>query len=299
LAWRTVVVSNPARLRVDADRLVIAQEAEAALPLDDIAVLMIESQQVALTTPVLSRLAEVGASVVICGPKHTPILVAYPCAGHSRLSGVHRIQLSTSQPFRKRCWQRIVQAKIRNQSECLRLLGCDGSARLSALAADVASGDPKNVEGLAAREYFRFLFGPEFVRMREDAVNAALNYGYAVVRAGVARGLAAHGLLLSQGLHHYSELNSFNLADDFLEPLRPLVDLLAATFSPPPVELQKHHREALALLLACEVGIDGGAHSVTYSCELMASSFVAACRAGNPALVKLPSLLPLREHRYE
>ena len=284
---------------MDADRLVIAQEAEVALPLDDIAILMIESQQVALTTAVLSRLAEVGASVIVCGAKHLPVLAAYPCSGHSRLSGIHRLQLSTTLPFRKRCWQRIVQTKIRNQAECLRLLGCDGADRLEGLADQVGSGDPANVEALAAREHFRFLFGPEFVRMREDGVNAALNYGYAVGRAGVARGLAAHGLLLTQGIHHSSELNPFNLADDFLEPLRPLVDMLAATFSPPPVELQKHHREALALLLACEVCVEGEAHSVTHCCELMAASFVSACRVGNPALLKLPSLMPLREHRYE
>ncbi len=260
---------------------------------------MIESQQVALTAAVLSRLAEVGATVFVCGAKHMPVIAAYPCCGHSRLSGIHRMQLSTTLPFRKRCWQRIVQAKIRNQAECLRLLGCSGAERLLGLCEQVGSGDPGNVEALAARDYFASLFGPEFVRMHEDGVNAALNYGYAVARAAITRALAAHGFLLTQGIHHFNEQNPFNLADDFLEPLRPVVDMLAATFSPAPAELQKHHREALALVLACEVCVEDEAHSVTHACELMASSFVSACREGDPALLKLPTLLPLREHRYE
>ena len=292
-------MSNPARLRIDADRLVIAQEVDVPLPLDDIAVLIIESQQVALTTAVFSRLAEVGASVIVCDSKHMPVFIGYPCAGHSRLSGVHRMQLATTLPFRKRCWQRIVQAKIRNQAECLHLLGRDGVKRLLDLSDQVRSGDPTNVEGLAAREYFRSLFGEEFVRMSGDGINAALNYGYAVLRASIARSLAAHGFLLAQGVHHSSELNPFNLADDFLEPLRPLVDMLTATFSPLPVRLEKHHREALAWLLACDVCVDGQVVSVTYCCELIAASFLSACRKKDPSLLKLPTLMPLREHRYE
>jgi CRISPR-associated protein Cas1 len=269
------------------------------LPLDDIAVLMIESQQVALTTAVLSRLAEVGASVIACDSKHMPVFIGYPCASHSRLSGIHRMQLAATLPFRKRCWQRIVQMKIRNQAECLRLLGCKGADRLLDLASQVRSGDPNNVEGLAAREYFRSLFGDEFLRMREDGINAVLNYGYAVLRASIARSLAVHGFLLTQGVHHSSELNPFNLADDFLEPLRPLVDMLSATFSPMPVRLEKKHREALAGLLACDVCVDGQVVSVTHCCELIAASFLSACRKKDPSLIKLPELMPLREHRYE
>lgn len=269
------------------------------LPLDDIAVLMIESQQVALTAAVLSRLAEVGASVIVCDSKHMPVFIGYPCSGHSRLSGVHRMQLAATLPFRKRCWQQIVQVKIRNQAECLRLLGRKGAERLLDLVGQVRSGDPSNVEGLAAREYFRSLFGDEFLRMREDGINAALNYGYAVLRASVARSLAVHGFLLTQGVHHSSELNPFNLADDFLEPLRPLVDMLSATLSPVPVRLEKQHREALAKLLACDVCLDGQAVSVTRCCELVAASFVSACREKDPSLLKLPELMPIREHRYE
>ena len=294
-----MVVSNPAGLRIENDRLVIVQEAETPLPLEDIAVLILESPQVSLSSAALARLADHGVMLIACGPNHLPAFAGLPFAGHSRLTGVHRLQLDTSLPFRKRCWQRIVQAKIANQAECLRIAGREGADRIAAMADTVASGDTGNVESAAAREYFRRLFRPDFDRRTEDAVNSALNYGYAVIRAAVARSLAAYGFLLTQGIHHCSELNAFNLADDFLEPLRPVVDLCVASFSPPPEELAKGHREELVGLLACEVRVDGEAHSVLHAADLTASSFSSACHAGDPGLLKLPALLPLREHRYE
>ncbi|OFX13461.1 MAG: type II CRISPR-associated endonuclease Cas1, partial [Armatimonadetes bacterium RBG_16_58_9] len=230
---------------------------------------------------------------------HMPSSASVPFAGHSRAVGIQRLQLSTTLPFRKRCWQAVAQAKIRNQAECLRLLGRAGADRIEALADEVASGDTGNVESRAAREYFRYLFGPSFARGEEDGVNSALNYGYAVIRAAVARALAASGFILTQGIHHCSELNPFNLADDFMEPLRPVADLLAASFSPPPEALEKEHRERLAAVLGCEVGVDGEAQSILRGTELMAGSFGSACKAGDPKLLKLPGLLPLQEHAYE
>ncbi|MGC8862752.1 MAG: type II CRISPR-associated endonuclease Cas1 [Armatimonadota bacterium] len=299
MAWRTVVVANPARLKIDNDRLVIVQDASTPLPLEDIAVLILESPQVTLSSAALARLADHGAMLIACGPNHLPIFAGLPFAGHSRLAGTHRMQLETSLPFRKRCWQRIVQSKIANQAECLRLAGREGADHIAAMVEEVASGDTGNVESAAAREYFRRLFRADFDRRSEDGINAALNYGYAVIRAAVARALAAYGFLLTQGIHHSSELNAFNLADDFLEPLRPVVDLCVALFSPQPEELTKDHRQQLASLLACEVRIDGERHSVLRATEIMAGSFSAACRAGEPRMIKLPQLIALREHRYE
>lgn len=313
MAWRTVVISNPARLRIDNDRLVVVQEVETPLPLEDIAVLILETPQVSLSSAVLARLSEYGATVVACGPNHMPAFAGFPFAGHCRLVGVQRLQLQTSLPFRKRCWQGVVRAKISNQAECLRLADRDGAERLAAMCVEVTSGDTRNVESAAAREYFRLLFRPDFDRRVEHAVNSALNYGYAVIRAAVARSLAASGFLLSQGIHHSSELNAFNLADDFLEPFRPVVDLcvasspefadlIRASGEPKPdsqPQLSKAHRERLAGLLAAQVRIEGERQALLRATEITAASFGAACRAGDPKRLRLPELLPLREHRYE
>lgn len=293
-----MAITNPARLRVEQGQLVIGQDEETALPLEDIAVLLIESPQVLLTAGTLARLGEHDCLLLVCGEKHTPVLAGLPYAGHSRLSGIHRLQLGTSLPFRKRCWQRIVRQKVLNQAECLRLAGCVRWKDVEALADRVASGDSGNIESVAARMHFSLLFGEGWWRGGPDGLNGVLDYGYAVLRAAVVRALAAHGLLLTVGLHHSSELNPFNLADDFLEPLRPAVDLFAAGLKPPPDVLTRELRIRLVELLGCEVLVDGKRHSILNACTLVAASFQAACRHKDPSLLRLPEIFALTEHRY-
>lgn len=298
MAWRTVVISNPARLRVENDQLVIAQDGETALPIEDIAVLMLESPEVSLSSSLLDRLASHGVTLIACDSRHLPSVAATPFAAHSRLAAVQRMQLDTSAPFRKRCWQSIVRQKITNQAMCLEILDRSGAAVVRRLAQAVSSGDAANIESTAAREHFRHLFGDDFLRGEEDATNAALNYGYAVIRASVARSLVAHGFLSSHGVHHRSELNQFNLADDFMEPFRPVVDLRVAEFRLGET-LCKGDRQALVALLHCEVMMDGERQSLSRAAEISAGSYLEACREGNPDCLKLPQLLPIRLHQYE
>lgn len=269
------------------------------LPLEDVAVLVLESPEVLLSSSFLSRCAEVGTAVLTCDQSHLPISAALPIAGHSRLSGIQRLQLRTSLPFRKRCWQVIIKQKIENQAECLRLLDKKGWDSIKQFAGAVTSGDSKNVESSAAREYFRLLFGAKFVRGRADVVNSGLNYGYAVLRGAVARALSAHGFLLSQGIHHRSELNPFNLADDFLEPLRPVVDYCVAVELSGASEFLKEHRQKLVSVLSWNVLIEGERHSVLRSTDLTAASFITACRQKSATALKLPGLLSPEMHAYE
>lgn len=298
MAWRTVVISNPARLRIRNDQLAVEQEQTTTLPVEDIAVLLLESPEVVLSSSTLNRFAELGVLLLACNSKHMPSFAGVPFAPHSRLAMVQRLQLSASVPFQKRCWQAIVRRKIENQAACLRILGRPGADRIGRMASTVASGDAANIESVAAREHFQEAFGPDFVRMADDAVNAALNYGYAVLRGAIARALAAHGFILAQGIHHRSELNQFNLADDFLEPLRPLVDLCAARMALGD-ELTKADRELLVALLHAEVAVDGQRHGAMRATEMMAGSFLAACKAKDPRLLKLPEVVPLKTHSYE
>ena len=300
MAWRTVVITNPARLRVENSQLLVIQDEIIPLPIEDIGVLILESPEVILSSSLLYRLAEHDVFLIVCDESHLPCLAGLPFAGHCRLTGIQRMQLDLSVPFKKRCWQAIIRQKIANQAECLRLTGNgDKAARLSAMLGDITSGDFTNVESRAAREHFKFMFGPDFIRGEEDTTNAGLNYGYAVVRAGVARALAAHGFLLSQGLHHRSELNPFNLADDFIEPLRPLVDLCVARHIPEDSEFSREHRAMLVSMLHSEILIDGKRHSALRAADIMVASFMTACRDKNPGLLKLPKLLPLKQHCYE
>lgn len=298
MSWRTVVVSNPARLKIEDDQLVIMQEDSVSLSLEDISTLMIDSPQVTLSSALLDRLAQHDILLLVCDKHHLPSMAGLPFEGHSRLLAVQRLQLGMSEPFRKRCWQRIARRKIENQARCLELLGRPQAAKVRALADRVRSGDPDNIESVAAREHFDAAFGPGFERRREDPINSALNYGYAILRASVARALTMHGFLPAHGVHHHSELNRFNLADDFLEPLRPLVDLYVARVSPIS-EFTGDHRRQLVGLLHVEALIDSKRQAVTRAVEVMAASYLSACHAADPGLLILPELLQLKPHSYE
>jgi CRISPR-associated protein Cas1 len=297
MAWRTVVISNPAKLKIDHSQLSIIQEQTVNLPVEDISALILESPEITLSASLLYRLAQAGTILVVCDDKHMPCMAGLPYDPHSRLAGAQRLQLSQTLPYRKRCWQLIIKQKIENQAECLKLM--HRLSNLRGLVDKVASGDSGNIEAWAAKVFFSELYGDDFSRSDDNALNSALNYGYAIFRGAVARALSSHGFLLSHGVHHRSELNAFNLADDFIEPFRPIVDLWTASNITRNTVFSKEHRQGLVWLLACEVMIDGKRHGINHALEIMASSFVTACREKQPSALKLPALLPLVEHCYE
>jgi CRISPR-associated protein Cas1 len=216
-----------ARLHVRHAQLVIEPEEGGAVttPLSELAVLVISHPRVLMTQSVVSGMAENGGSVVICDAKHLPVALMLPLQTHSTQSERFARQALAPLPLRKRLWQQIVKAKIRAQGRLLRELhGSD--AGLLAMAERVRSGDASNLESQASRRYWPLLFGdPRFRRGSEGPdQNAHLNYGYAVLRAMVARALCGAGLHPSFGLQHHNRYDAFRLADDVMEPLRPLVD---------------------------------------------------------------------------
>lgn len=226
MAWRSVIITQPARLRLDQRALAVdGDTGTVRIPLEDISVLVIDQPQVSLTAQLLSACASEQIALITVGADHHPNGVLLPHLPHSRALKVMRAQLALSQPRRKRLWQHIVQRKIRNQSDVLQRHGQAVAARrLHALAREVRSGDAGHAEAQAAQVYFRQLFGTDFSRAQARLHNAALNYGYSVIRSALARNLVAYGFVTAFGLHHRSELNAFNLADDLLEPFRPILD---------------------------------------------------------------------------
>lgn len=226
MGWRSVVIANPASLTLEDRALSIAQNGNSArVMLEDISVLVLDHSSISLTAPLLSACAERQIAVITVNASHLPNGILLPYLPHSRALKVMQAQLDMTQPDKKRLWQRIVQFKIRNQAALLIRSGkTDIADRLRQLAGNVRSGDPDNYEAQAAQLYFRGIFDKNFHRSQTRFHNAALNYGYAVVRAAIARTLAGYGFLPAFGLFHHSEQNNFNLADDLLEPYRPLVD---------------------------------------------------------------------------
>ncbi len=226
MAWRSVMITRPSRLRLKDKALVVEQEdGTVTVPLEDMAALLIEHQQVNLTAVLLSACAEHQIAVITVDETHHPNGVLLAHLPHSRAVKVMRLQMAMSQPRRKRLWQTIVRQKISNQSAVLHYHGEERAAcRLAQLSREVRSGDRENAEGVASQIYFPALLGRGFSRKQSRFHNAALNYGYAIIRAAIARSLVAYGFLTALGLHHHSEQNAFNLADDLIEPFRPLLD---------------------------------------------------------------------------
>ena len=228
MTWRSLLIQNGGKLSLQRRQLLIQQNGEShTVPLEDIAVIIIENRETLITAPLLSALAEYGATLLTCDEQFLPCGQWLPYAQYHRQLKILKLQLNISEPLKKQFWQHIVRQKILNQAFVADETGNDLAAkRLRTLAVEVRSGDTGNREAQAAALYFQALFGEKFTRNDNNAVNAALNYTYAVLRAAVARALTLYGWLPALGLFHRSELNPFNLADDFIEPLRPLADLV-------------------------------------------------------------------------
>ncbi len=229
---RIVEVANPSFLSYKDRALRIERDGEqiARVPLEDLGVLVLDGHGIALTKTLLSACAEYKVAVVLCGANHMPAGLLLPIAGHTRHNLILRDQIAAKEDVKKRAWQAIVQGKIENQSRVLKaLVGKD--TKVGRLKAFVRPGDPDNVEAKAASRYFLTLFDEQFVRARhEEGINAMLNYGYAVVRAAVARSICIAGLHPALGIHHKNQYNAYALADDLMEPLRPFVDAVAWKF---------------------------------------------------------------------
>lgn len=301
MVWRSVVINRPARLRREHFALVVEQDESARVPFEDIAVIVLNHRQITLTHPVLSACADYGIGLYSTGDNHQPNGVFLPFLQHSRATRMQRLQLNLDRPNTKRAWARIVQAKIGNQARCMELLNAPGADRLHSYARRVRSGDSDNLEALASAYYFPQIFGRNFHRSQDCWVNAALDYGYAVLRGACARALVAHGLLPSLGLFHRSEQNAFNLADDLIEPYRPLVDLHVAQLPPRPdtPPLQPADKSALVGLLNVDVGMPRGKMSVLASIEQAAESLVRLYDGGSDQALELPTLVGLRQHQFE
>ncbi len=290
MAWRSVVITQPARLRLEQRALTVECDAGTVrVPLEDISVLVIDQPQVLLSAQLLSACAEQQIAVITVGADHHPNGVLLPHLPHSRALKVMRAQLALSKPRSKRLWQHIVQRKVANQSVVLAEHGHEAAQRrLLALARDVRSGDAGHAEAQAAQVYFRQLFGADFARAQTRLHNAALNYGYSVVRSALARNLVAYGFNTAFGLHHCSELNAFNLADDLLEPFRPLVDRHVLRHFPsdsPERELSREDKGRLVALLHEDVSLAAGGHA-TGGGDMQRCTMLTAAEAAVISLVQ-------------
>lgn len=258
-------------------------------PLDQIAGVIVHAHGTTWSTSLLAELAERGAPVVLCGSNHAPRSVLMPLEGHYAQGGRIRAQWQARQPLIKQAWKQVVVAKVSMQAAALAAKG-EAAAPLNMMMRKITSGDSTNIEAQAARYYWPRMMGDDF-RRDTDApdVNALLNYGYTVLRAATARAIVAAGLHPSIGLHHSNRCNAFALADDLMEPFRPLVDCaalhLAADKGP---QVDTPAKQALARLIAIDLPLGEGLTPVSVALIKLATSLGQSFEKGKLALA-LPS----------
>jgi CRISPR-associated protein Cas1 len=241
---RTLCFSNPAYLSLTNHQLVIKlpeveksnlterlkKESVTTIPIEDIGVVVLDHQQITLTQGLLAHLLECNCAVITCDSHHLPIGLQLPLEGNTTQSERFRDQIEASLPLKKQLWQQTVQQKILNQAAILKGARNAEIGNMTAWANSVRSGDIDNREAVAAAYYWKEMFPdiPDFARDRNGVPpNNMLNYGYAILRGIVARALVSSGLLPTLGIHHHNRYNAYCLADDIMEPYRPIVDKLA------------------------------------------------------------------------
>jgi len=261
------------------------------IPLEDMAVLVLDGPDLSLSHQVVSGCAAAGIAMVTSDSKHLPNGLLLPLSAHSLHTSILQRQIASKVPNRKRAWQEIVKAKIRSQADNLRYFNLDDST-LRKLIPFVRSGDPDNVEARAAARYFESMFGSDFVRDRDaDGINACLNYGYSLARSAVARAIVGAGLHPALGIHHHNQYNSFCLADDAMEPLRAIVDRRVRHLSASdevPAELDPKTKRELISLLGSFVDFDGLRYPLFVGLERYAVSLRRAICDGEPLKVPIP-----------
>ncbi|MEZ5648849.1 MAG: type II CRISPR-associated endonuclease Cas1 [Alphaproteobacteria bacterium] len=296
MAWRNLLVQNPARLSLKNAQLQLeSDEGIFSVAVEDLACIILESHHITVSTALLARCQEHGVCIAICDATHMPNGVLHSFHEHSRQSKIAHLQIGWSEPFKKRCWQAIVRAKVTGQADVLeKYMGKNAAKALRSMRQHVTSGDEKNIEAQAAREYWQNLFGLEFRRHAPDAINGALNYGYAIMRAAIARSIVSFGLLPAFGLHHDNELNAFNLADDIIETFRPFVDnqvkSIQLTGELSEKQLTKENRQTLAAILNTTCMLSGEIHSLINASDKVAERLVVAIERKDPQELVFPEI---------
>ena len=261
---RTLYFGNPCYLKKNQEQLVVEykDDENKTIPIEDIGVVVLDNPQVTITTALLMALMDNNAAIITTNRQHLPEGLLLPMSQHHAFTEKVRTQFEASEPLRKNLWQQTIVAKIKNQASLLKSYGLVVD-NMDYWVTQVKSGDPDNYEGRAAAFYWKNIFtdNQNFKRGRfEDAPNNLLNYGYAILRAVIARNLVASGMMTFRGIHHKNKYNPYCLADDIMEPYRPFVDRVVLDICEEDIEIEELNTELkrkLLILPAMDVFIDG------------------------------------------
>ena len=294
MGYRQVIIKKSEKINFKDNQLVITKDnIQSKVPLEDISFVLIEDSTTIITTRLLAEFGKNAISLIVCDEKYEPTSIMYPYNYHFKQLNVFNNQIQTSEIIKKELWNLIVKRKIENSIKVLEMTSkeeCPISILTSYLD-EVIDGDIKNREGLAAKLYFRSLFGNKFIRFYDDAVNSALNYGYTIITSSIIRNLAVYGLNTYLGLHHNSKINNYNLAYDLIEPYRCIVDkFVYDNQSEITYPLTFEFRKKLINLLNKEVLHNNKKYTIDYSIGLLIKSYIKTISTGE-LLLDLPTII--------
>ena len=294
MGYRQVIIKKSEKLHFKDNQLIIDKdESSIKVQLEDISYILIEDSSTILTTRLLAELGKNAISLIVCDEKFEPTSIMYPYNYHFKQLDVFSHQLEIDDSIKNEFWNQIVKRKIENSIRVLEMTSKEEFpiSKLTEYINEITDGDSKNREGLAAKMYFRSLFGSDFIRFYDDNVNAALNYGYTIIASAIIRNLAVYGLNTYLGIHHSSKINNFNLAYDFLEPYRSVVDKFVYDNKDDIVlPLSFEFRKKLINLLNKEVLHQNKKYTIEYSIGLLIKSYIKSFSSGEIKL-DLPSII--------
>lgn len=284
MSWRTIVITKRAKLDLQLNNLVIRNDNVTKINLSEIAVLLIESTAVSITTSLLAELTKKKIKVIFCDEKRMPSSELMGYYGSHDTSLKYKKQIEWTAEMKKLVWSEIVSEKIRKQSEFLTEMNRQESALLNQYISEILPGDESNREGHAAKVYFNALFGMDFSRTLDCNINAALNYGYSIILSAFAREVVLQGYFTQLGIFHDNMFNQFNLACDLMEPFRVLVDRKVVHMKL--AEFSSKEKMELVDILNQTIYIDGNREYVSKAMRIYSKSVFDALNESDLSIIK-------------
>ena len=284
MSWRTIVISQSAKLDYQMGYMVVRGETVTKIHLSEIYIVLIETPAVSLTAALLLELTKSKVKIIFCDEKRNPSSELIPYYGARDTSQKIRRQIAWESDIKTSVWTEIVAEKIRQQAILLEELDLRQSGMLRHYLTELEYGDSTNREGHAAKVYFNALFGMDFTRSEDNSLNAALNYGYSIILSCFTREITANGYITQLGLFHDNMFNPFNLASDLMEPFRPLVDRLVRKKKP--VTFEHDDKMDLVKLLDNEVRINNRTEYVSNAIKVYTKSVFDALNDQDVSLIR-------------
>ena len=288
MGYRQIVIKKSEKLHFKDNQLIVEKEGiSSKVPLEDINYVLIEDPTTILTSRLLAECGKNAISLIICDEKFEPTSIMYPYNYHYKQLDIFEKQLQIPNEMKLELWNQIIRSKIENSIRVLEMTSKEefSISKLNQYKNEVIEGDFRNREGLSAKIYFRSLFGSDFIKFYDDAINAALNYGYTILASAIIRNIAISGLNTYLGIHHNSKINNFNLAYDLLEPYRGIVDKFVYDNKDNiQYPLSFEFRKKLINLLNTEVEHNKKKYTVEYSINLLIRSYIKSFTTGEITL---------------